>query len=293
LLIVLLVSLSLTAAPTQEETAPHEHPDPNLQHIKGLEYYDDFTEPSDAFWDSELFKQISTKLGFDKKAQLESTDLKSFLFHLAGYEGHVNDTQIPQGLKEIYENYLKNFTDKIETPQLRNKLNITDLFNSVKDYYYKINQPTYYERVVGMFAKTWGNVKGMFKHMFHKEEKHPFWDAFNTIQEKLGIKDMFTKKDIMNILKRMLIKDKDSKMQMPKAVQDIFDRLMENIPDTISFSDLNKYINYDVIMDVLRNVTQAHYGDEYQVKFKDLFASGNVQEILSKVFNFTMSQIEL
>jgi hypothetical protein len=281
----------------QDDTSTHYHPDPNLANIKGLEYYDDYTQPEDNFWISDKFKQLSEKLGWgDKKQELNLADIKSFLYHLAGYE-EGDESKIPQGIKDIYDTYLKSFVgDKFNITELKDKLNVTTLFSAIKDYYDKANQPTYYEQVTQMFKQSWGNISDMFAHMFKTQEEESFFtEQFNNLLVKLGLKEQesILKKDFKKLLHKLFIKDKDTKAAYPKSVGEIFDRFLENIPDQINLKDIKQYLDYNKFIQNIKQVAEKHYGKDYMNKFEDVLNSKNVTEILSKIFNFTMSHEEL
>jgi hypothetical protein len=292
-LIIFLIIFVIITALEDPDVQTHRH-DP-IENIKGLEYYDDYTDESDTFWISDKFKQLSEKLGFTKKQQLNRTDIKNFLYNLAGYEG--DESKIPQGIKDIYDDYLKDLGENFNATELKDKLNITKLFNSVKDYYTKTNQPTYLEKIQGMFDNTWHSVSHMFRNLFGQEEKKKdtFMDQFNQILENMGLKEQekFNKNDISKILHKWLIRDKDTKTTYPESVKEIFNRLMNKLPDEVSLENMKEYLNYDMFMDAVKNITTTHYGEGYLDKFQDVISSSNMTEILSKLFNFTMSHEEL
>jgi hypothetical protein len=306
--VIIILSLGHHGDPDQHEHhEDQEQPEGNLTYhhhhdpldIKGLEYYDDYTQDGDSFWLSDKFKQLSEKLGFDKKKMLNMTDIKNFLYHLAGYDE--DESKIPQGLKDIYNDYLKDFGEGVNTNELKDKLNITKLFNSVKEYFIKTEEPSYLEKIKGAFNNTWTGVSDMFMNLFgHKPDKNvmdedKFMEQFNTVLEKLGMakKDKFKSDEIKKVLHKWFITDKDSKSTYPESVKEIFNRLMSNIPDEVNLKDLKSYLTHEGFIDILKNITTTHYGEGYFDKFKDVLQSGNMTEILSKVFNFTMSHEEL
>ena len=267
----------------------------DLQNVKGFHYHEDLT--NDSFWNPDAFRNIWDKLGFANKESVSSGDFRQALYHLTGYDDPMN---IPVGVKDIFDRYLNNLPDNINNTDINKYFNVDKFFNNIKDYYNEKNQPTYYQQLMDTFKKGWRNISDVFKYIVSNNpsaqgDHNSFCcseQELNNILNNLNLKDKqnLNKNDIERIVKRLF--SETDNQNVPQCVTNIFNKIMENIPDQMTLNQLKDKLSYGNVMPIVKKIAKDTCGEECFDKFKDDWDRGDLKQILSHVFNYTCSRPE-
>jgi len=257
----------------------------------------------ESFWDSLTYKNLISKLGWEKKTEITREDLRHFFKQLFG-----EDIMKKYGdlLHEIYDKYLADLPDKIQIADLKKYLDYNKFYKLFREYFSQ-KYPEIKDKFKDLQEFSWSNIQDIFSNIFDTIGKattsatskiSQFWNEnlYNTIFSDMGFnkKEEISKEELRTFINRLFF-DNRAKVKLPKVIQEVFDAYFKRIPNKIKIKDIHTYLDWNKFIEAVREVASRNYGSSHLLKYKSVFESPkrNFTDILYQVFNYTVKHEDL